>query len=1090
MDVGFSGYPFTWTNGRRGLDNIQCRLDRVLANNAFMESFPLSKVFHLPRFGSDHAVLRIVIERESFPERKRHLFRFEDVWFKEPNCERLVRQLWSETSGFISDKTKSVQALQDVFKHLSTGNLGKELKRIEVLLQDERRWSEDPREMENYKALEAQRNKLLFLEETMWRQRSRAVWLKGVDRNTKFFHYKASQRRQTNRIKKLMDAREVKAAVFQMHPNKAHGPDGLPAVFFQRFWNIVGGEVTNSALSILNNGQDTTLINSTFIALIPKIKHPRLPQDFRPISLCNVVMKVVTKVIANRIKELLPEIISEEQSAFVKGRLITNNALIAMDCFHWMKNKKVGKKGVMALKLDMSKAYDRIEWDFVVGTLEAFNFPTGMIHKAAASKDLHGIQVARKAPVISHLFFADDSLLFLRANEEEADIILQLLQTYQQASGQVVNIEKYEVSFSSNVSEASREKVVFSLVVEKVWKKVKGWKEGFLSKAGKEVLIKAVAQAIPTFIMSCYKLPDCVCDEIESILSRFWWGSKEGERKIHWMSWDKLDRSKSDGGMGFLGFRDFNTSLLSKQFWRLWQGEGSLLERFFKGRYYPRSSIAEAGLGYKPSYAWRSIYSSRDAVLRGSIWRIGNGERVKIWTNNWIPSLPGFKPLSPLVPQNTDVLVSSLIDSDLCCWKMDSLRELFGDSDVAHIASIPISKVVLEDKLVWNAEKHGDSSVKTSYHLLGNARRSSIPGPSVSDEEGFWKLLWGAPIENKIKEFLWRSKDIKLCQVISIGLWKDWPCHMLIAKDVWLSSTEFDSCKTASVDRLLPAQVEHMYGNSWIIQSDAGCFKGGIVSLGCVIKSAKNGILLSATQRLTNFINPGSAEALGIRWGMQLAKVFKLDDVVFQSDALGVVDCVNGVCSMPDLDPIVSECILLRNNFKSSTVMFVGRESNTDAHSLVGIGKLVGSRTWLGVIPLIEEIRVAHTDPIVDDDTPTGDDTGVTAPASTEAFVHTDGAFLGGPSDQSLLTEYADHDLGVIEEADLEEFDANRGYHIRMSWLRNRYDEFVEAMMYDTTITVYMLHLVACTLFADTSHVYIDAQYMWFFINLKINSWA
>ncbi|XP_058761484.1 uncharacterized mitochondrial protein AtMg00310-like [Vicia villosa] len=255
--------------------------------------------------------------------------------------------------------------------------------------------------------------------------------------------------------------------------------------------------------------------------------------------------------------------------------------------------------------------------------------------------------------------------------------------------------------------------------------------------------------------MSCYKLPDGVCDEIESMLSRFWWGSREGERKIHWMSWDKLARSKSDGGMGFRGFRDFNTSLLSKKFWRLWQGDGSLVERFFKGRYYPRSSIAEAGLGYKPSYAWRSIYSSRDAVLKGSRWRIGNGERVKIWTDNWIPSLSSFKPLSPLVPQNTNVLVSSLIDSDLCCWKMDSLKELFGKSDVAHIASIPISKMVLEDKLVWNAEKHGYFSVKTSYHLLGNARRCSIPGPSVSDEEGFWKLLWKVPVENKIKEVGW-----------------------------------------------------------------------------------------------------------------------------------------------------------------------------------------------------------------------------------------------------------------------------------------------------------------------------------------------
>lgn len=87
-----------------------------------------------------------------------------------------------------------------------------------------------------------------------------------------------------------------------------------------------------------------------------------------------MVMKVVTKVITNRLKELLPDIVSEEQSAFVKGHLMIDNALIAMDCFHWMKNKKVGKKGVMALKLDMSKVYICIECDFMV-RLESFNFP-------------------------------------------------------------------------------------------------------------------------------------------------------------------------------------------------------------------------------------------------------------------------------------------------------------------------------------------------------------------------------------------------------------------------------------------------------------------------------------------------------------------------------------------------------------------------------------------------------------------------------------------------------------------------------------------------------------------------------------------
>lgn len=109
--------------------------------------------------------------------------------------------------------------------------------------------------------------------------------------------------------------------------------------------------------------------------LIPKCKKPSFPKEFRPISLCNVVMTIVTKTVANRIKVVLREVIDEEQSVLVQGRLITDNALIAMECFHWLKKKKKGKKGFMALKLDISKACNIIEWSFVHVVLSTIGFP-------------------------------------------------------------------------------------------------------------------------------------------------------------------------------------------------------------------------------------------------------------------------------------------------------------------------------------------------------------------------------------------------------------------------------------------------------------------------------------------------------------------------------------------------------------------------------------------------------------------------------------------------------------------------------------------------------------------------------------------
>jgi len=164
-----------------------------------------------------------------------------------------------------------------------------------------------------------------------------------------------------------------------MHPLKAPGPDGLPALFFQKYWHIVGREVQDLALSILNTGEQPHDINKTFLVLIPKGKNPSTPKDFRPISLCNVVMKIVTKAITNRLKHTLGDVIDIEQNAFVQGRLITDNALIAMECFHWLKKKGKGEKGVMALKLDMSKAYDRVEWQFVYQALISIGYPVKIV---------------------------------------------------------------------------------------------------------------------------------------------------------------------------------------------------------------------------------------------------------------------------------------------------------------------------------------------------------------------------------------------------------------------------------------------------------------------------------------------------------------------------------------------------------------------------------------------------------------------------------------------------------------------------------------------------------------------------------------
>jgi hypothetical protein len=217
---------------------------------------------------------------------------------------------------------------------------------------------------------------LLDQEEVMWQQRSRVQWLAAGDKNTRFFHLRASQRRRKNKIKELIrgdgtletreavlgdmtsdfykdlyktegvqgiekvldtfpmkvtslmnemldapfDTSEVKAALFEMYPTKAPGPDRFPTHFFQRNWELCGVEVKKSVLRILSGVEDPAVVNKTFIVMIAKIASPRELGQFRPISLCNVIYKIASKVPANRLKKILPEVISKEQSAVVPGR--------------------------------------------------------------------------------------------------------------------------------------------------------------------------------------------------------------------------------------------------------------------------------------------------------------------------------------------------------------------------------------------------------------------------------------------------------------------------------------------------------------------------------------------------------------------------------------------------------------------------------------------------------------------------------------------------------------------------------------------------------------------------------------------------
>ncbi|KAL5580419.1 hypothetical protein UlMin_012861 [Ulmus minor] len=734
---------------------------------------------------------------------------------------------------------------------------------------------------------------LLDKEEIYWKQRSRMDWLTHGDRNSKFFHHKASERRKKNfvegikneegewctdidsignavtdyfdklfsssnpsvldmdtvlscvkpRVSQCMNEHlsrpftgdEIRTALADMPPTKSPGPDGMPGLFFQKYWDIVGDEITEAALLVLNNEGDIHQWNQTLITLIPKIQSPTQVSDFRPISLCNVVYKLVSRTITNRFSRILDEVIGDQQSAFVPGRLITDNVLLGFETMHWLRQHRGGNTGYAALKLDMSKAYDRVEWSFLEGMMLRLGFADSWVklimrcvrsvsysflinrqvsgavipHRGLRQGDplspylfvlcahglsemlacfeerklFTGIKIASGCPSISHLFFADDSLIFCKAKLSEATHLKSCLNSYAKASGQLINFDKSAFSFSPNTRgddkiticsvfgvnqvqshelylglptfSMKNKRIQFGYVRDRVIRKLQGWKERTFSQGGKEVLLKSVVQSIPTYTMSCFILPDSIIQDIEAACARFWWGSSADHKKVHWKRWIDLCKPKSEGGLGFRHLAHFNQALLGKQVWRFLQRPNSLLYRVFKAKYFHSSTIWHASANSKASYVWKSILWGRNLVAKGIRWRVGDGRSISVYNSRWIPTPHSFMVNSPRTLP-ADSLVSELLDN-AGRWNTQLIRDSFLDFEAKKILQIPRSSLNLADSYCWHFDNKGLYSVRSAYKLALHTDCVLEPTSSSSQASNLWNFLWQASIPPKVKIFWWRA---------------------------------------------------------------------------------------------------------------------------------------------------------------------------------------------------------------------------------------------------------------------------------------------------------------------------------------------
>ena len=167
--------------------------------------------------------------------------------------------------------------------------------------------------------------------------------------------------------------------------------------------------------------------------------------------------------------------------------------------------------------------------------------------------------------------------------------------------------------------------------------------------------------------MSVFQLTAVTCEELERGIRNFWWGARKGQRKTHWISWDKFIRSKDRGGLGFRDLQTFNQALLARQAWRILAFPDSLCARLLKAKYFPNGDLLDTAFPAAVSPTWKAIMFGLELLKKGVIWRVGNGKQIKIWRHAWLPKPHSFKPSKSSRPCRLK-WVHQLIDEDSRSW--------------------------------------------------------------------------------------------------------------------------------------------------------------------------------------------------------------------------------------------------------------------------------------------------------------------------------------------------------------------------------------------------------------------------------------
>ncbi|XP_048605758.1 uncharacterized protein LOC106359240 [Brassica napus] len=910
---------------------------------------------------------------------------------------------------------------------------------------------------EELSLLRSELNEEYHNKEIFWMQKSRLNWLRSGDRNTKFFHAVTKNRRAQNRILSLIDdddkewfaeedlgrladshfkllyssedvgitledwnsipaivteeqnaqlmaqisREEVREAVFDINPHKCPGPDGMNGFFFHQFWDTMGDDLTSMAQEFLRTGKLEEGINKTNICLVPKKLEAKRLVEFRPIT--------------------VPE-------STLQGDPLSPYQVLINGTPH----------GDIRPTRGIRQGDPLSPYLFVICT----EMLVQKLIQTENSGEITCLKVARGAPAVSHLLYADDSMFYCKQSDEELSRLTVILQEYSLASGQRINYQKSSIYFGKNIP-SRREEIklklgmkqeggdgiylglpesfggsrvsILSFLKERLKQIIGGWQNRFLSPAGKEVLLKAIGLALPTYTMSCFLVPKTICKKFMAIMSDYWWKSNTASKGMHWRSWESLCSPKDKGGLGFKDLEAFNTALLGKQLWRIITQPDSLLARIFKSRYFRSSDPLNAPLESRPSYAWRSIHSAQHLIKQGAKVIIGNGENTNIWRERWLESSPA----SPITQTSTvpepirhllsmDMKVADLMMPCRREWNSNLINSIFPEGTRRKILSIHPQGPIGEDTYSWEYSKSGHYSVKSGYWVQTNIiaaanQRGTVDQPSLDD---LYQRVWKYNTSPKVCHFLWRcisnslpaaanmrsrhiSKDgscsrcgmesetvnhiLFQCSNDFLFQGKDYPAPDTVNEAIedtaeWMRGQEEDKTKvkkpTSSTQHLKwtpPTQ-------NWIKCNTDGAWHKDHQQqgIGWVSRDYAGRLLWAGAQRFEGLSSPVETEATALNWAIRSMARLGYSQVIFETDSQVLARMIEGSAeTWPKIQPIIQDITQSLQKNRSYRVEFFSRDGNKTADRIAN-----EAFSLLNYVPKLYSMVSSWLKPVLEADMP------------------------------------------------------------------------------------------------------------------------